>query len=120
MGVLSDSFRSRLAVNTLALGYPVRCYLRPLETLTPDTGHAWHTKKRARPFGRTLLSISPRVRRLSYKTPYGSSIVAIVWGVPVLLTRPTTPILSTVTAGFDSSTAGVSALSGTAAVIVCT
>ena len=37
------SFRFRLATDTLALGYTVRCYLRPLETLTPDTGHAWHT-----------------------------------------------------------------------------
>ena len=28
-----------------ALGCPSgpRCYLRPLETLAPDTGHAWHT-----------------------------------------------------------------------------
>ena len=28
-----------------ALGCPSgpRCYLRPLETLTPDAGHAWHT-----------------------------------------------------------------------------
>ena len=25
--------------------YPVRCYLRPLETLTPDTGRAGHTKR---------------------------------------------------------------------------
>ena len=30
-------------MGTLALGYPVRRYLRPFETLTPDTGHAWHT-----------------------------------------------------------------------------
>ena len=42
------SFRFRLATDTLALGYTVRCHLRPLETLTPDTGHAWHTRKRAR------------------------------------------------------------------------
>ena len=40
------SFRFRLATDTLALGYTVRCYLRPLETLTPDTGHAWHTSGR--------------------------------------------------------------------------
>ena len=32
------SFRFRLATDTLALGYTVRCHLRPLETLTPDMG----------------------------------------------------------------------------------
>jgi hypothetical protein len=32
-------------MGTLALGFPVRRYLRPFETLIPDTGHAWHTKK---------------------------------------------------------------------------
>ena len=37
------SFRFRLATDTPALGLSVRCHLRPLETLTPDTGHAWHT-----------------------------------------------------------------------------
>ena len=45
-------------MGTLALGYPVRRYLRPFETLTPDTGHAWHTKT-----GReTVVPIGPDVR----------------------------------------------------------
>ncbi len=44
------SFRPRLATGVLALGYAVRCCLRPLETLTPDTGHAGHTNKKGPAF----------------------------------------------------------------------
>ena len=48
-------------MGTLALGYTVRCYLRPLETLTPDTGHAWYTQEEgpslaAGPFPQLVLS----------------------------------------------------------------
>ena len=84
---------SRLATDTLALGQPVRCCLGPFETLTPDTGHAWRTKKKGPGLSAgPLPPTSPRVRRLAYSKPsYGSSTSISTVSSETI---PTTPMFS--------------------------